>query len=290
MGKITEEALALFTEQFKESKKINDLASALIYPMEFQETTIEDLLNNRWIDTASGMQLDRLGLIVGVPRGGRSDEDYRSAIKFQVFINTSNANPQTIIKSTRELSQGDLIRYWENYPAGFQVFTNGPNVLDVSGSVIQNFLFALDNNDLFVLDNNDNFEFRTAYEDPTSLGQFLQDVAPVAVDFIAVSFSLGNVPIFGFSGDFIRVMLETDNGDKFALDNEDDLQVVIAEPLPSPDGFKGFAEMVVQIFNLDNGDELELSIQGSSQQDILGVFDQTQDPEGGGKLVEGMVS
>jgi hypothetical protein len=252
MDELIERALDLFTDQFEESRALNDLAASLMQPFASIQTDVNDLITKRWLDTAFGVQLDLLGDTVGEPRKGRNDEDYRNAIRFRIFINVSKTEPETIIEATRTLSKGELIRYWENYPAGFQVFTDGPNVLDISGNTIQIFPLQLDDGNQLGLDDGGVYAVRTAFEPPESLVTFLKSIAAAGINHIALSFSLGNLPLIGFGGDFISTYLITEDGGDFALDDGSTLDVYTDEVAPSPDGFLGYGEMVFQVLATDD--------------------------------------
>jgi hypothetical protein len=259
MSEITQEAIDLFTEQFDTAEEIQDLAAALLSPVEFTDGELSDLKTERWVDTAVGIQLDLIGAQVGEARKGRDDDAYRAAINFRIFINVSKTEPETIIRATRVLSGGDFIRYWENYPAGYQIFTNGPNVLDVSGAVVNTYLISLDDNGLLELDDGSNLLSRTSNSPPESLVGLLKDISPVAINYIALSFSLGETPLFGFAGDFLSTFLVTDDGGNFELDNGATLDVFGGEVGELEDGFEGFAEMMLQTFVLDDLGELYIS-------------------------------
>jgi len=90
-----------------------------------QAQEIEDVIDNfriRWgIDTATGDLLDQVGKIVQVPRMGRSDTDYRAAIKFQVYLNHSSGTPETIIEFTKFYLGAGFIKYEEIYPCHVQI-------------------------------------------------------------------------------------------------------------------------------------------------------------------------
>ena len=63
---------------------------------DLEDSSFEVLLN-RWIDTAVGVQLDGVGAIVGEAREGRGDDEYRLAIKARIQINFSEATPEDIL-------------------------------------------------------------------------------------------------------------------------------------------------------------------------------------------------
>ncbi len=65
------------------------------------EDVCQDLMDDRNLDSALGVQLDQLGLLVGETRKGRNDDDYRLAIKLRIAINTSNGTVEDVIKVIR---------------------------------------------------------------------------------------------------------------------------------------------------------------------------------------------
>lgn len=61
------------------------------------EQVFLDLCVERALDDAEGAQLDGLGDIVGEPRRGRDDTDYRAAIRARIRINKGIANIEDIL-------------------------------------------------------------------------------------------------------------------------------------------------------------------------------------------------
>ena len=118
-------ALSRLTSQFDKSPMVRAFVQAMVSPLVSFESDANDLREKRWIDTAKGVQLDGCGAIVGVLRQGRGDEEYRSAIKFQVFVNTSNATPEEMMTGLRTLTMPDDVQYIEQYPATAIFFTDG---------------------------------------------------------------------------------------------------------------------------------------------------------------------
>jgi len=314
---IVDDSIELFIEQFKGAAAIEGLARALTAGLTQAETTLDDLLLKRWLELAEGEQLDRLGVILGQPRFGRDDEAYRAALYFQIFINTSKADPEAIIKATRVLSAGNFLRYWENYPAGYQIFTDGPNTLDISGAVLLTFPLQLDDGGVLETDDGGEFETRSALDVPQELVLFLKFLSPTAIDYISVIFSLGETPLFGVF-EFLSAYLVTDDGGLFELDDGAQLDVITTEVALSDDGFQGFSELSLGLFILDDDGELEINnsayatpplelddggfLESSNEQLFLiqveevesdpgplAIFFLDQSPDGGGKLAEVMV-
>lgn len=154
-------ALSRLTSQFDKSPRIRAFVQAMVTPIVTLETDADDLREKRWIDTAVGAQIDGCGAIVGVLRQGRSDDEYRSAIKFQVFVNTSNATPEEMMTGLRTLTMPDDVQYIEQYPATAIFFTDGPSV-------------------------------------PTGIQPVMQSLAPAAISDVQVLVSYAGVP-FRFS-------------------------------------------------------------------------------------------
>lgn len=92
-----EEALRLLLEQFKGKAKIEALLSSFIEQIQDGEVVTFDLYAERLLDTATGVQLDVLGTIVGQERQWSDDEEYRLYIKARIAINRSNGKAEEII-------------------------------------------------------------------------------------------------------------------------------------------------------------------------------------------------
>ena len=75
----------------------------------------------RDLDTAGGALLDRLGAIVNVPRAGRSDTDYRAAIRVEILVLSSDGKPDQLYAIAKLLVPAASVRITENYPAAFQL-------------------------------------------------------------------------------------------------------------------------------------------------------------------------
>ena len=99
-----------------------------------------EMLAGRSLTTAQGVNLDRLGEIVGVNRQGRSDADYLAAIYVGIARNYSEATPKDIQSIWKLIIVAEDIQYIENYPAKFQLYlkiptvANYPNIVDVTNA------------------------------------------------------------------------------------------------------------------------------------------------------------
>jgi hypothetical protein len=81
------EALSRLLEQFKHRPNIEAVISALVSQIQDLENAAFDLYTKRWIDSAEGVHLDNLGKIVGQPRAGMTDPDFRLWIKARIISN-----------------------------------------------------------------------------------------------------------------------------------------------------------------------------------------------------------
>lgn len=92
------------------------------------ENVAYDLLTKRWIATASGEQLDRLGEIVGGPRRGRPDSDYRDQLNVRIGFNMSSGEPESVINLVDVLTNANNVKLKEYYPATISVQTDGDTI------------------------------------------------------------------------------------------------------------------------------------------------------------------
>jgi hypothetical protein len=100
-------AIGRLREQFKDKPNIVALLSALVRPSQAIENTLQDMLVFRTVDRATGVNLDRLGKIVGQPRNGLVDDDYRRYIRARIAANRSRGTVNDILKVARLIVYSD---------------------------------------------------------------------------------------------------------------------------------------------------------------------------------------
>lgn len=168
-----ERAIALLASQFQiklpDGGRTNfqKLLYAIITQFQEIQTQLNLLNTMRSLDTAQGVQLDGLGQIIGLARvAGQSDESYRQALQFQIFVNQSSGTPEQVIEMLKFLTQANTIYYDEFYPAGYIMTTDG-------------------------------LEFP---ENPSDLVDAIQASSPAGVEFLGVTAIYDSVP-FVFSND-----------------------------------------------------------------------------------------
>jgi hypothetical protein len=115
-----EEALARLLSQFSRSTRLRSLICALADQADPIEQNLWDVQAYRSIDTATGLQLDRLGLLLGLPREANTDADYRRFLRAKILANNSTGRADTLIQILELLDNGfdpTAITLREDFPA-----------------------------------------------------------------------------------------------------------------------------------------------------------------------------
>lgn len=113
-------------EQYKNQPNISALLDSFIGPIQEIEDGLEALNNNRGVNFAMGVQLDRLGDLVGIARGTMLDDAYRIRIKIRIIQNLSQGEPERLIQVYSGLIGASLVEIQEHFPGGVGLSGNGP--------------------------------------------------------------------------------------------------------------------------------------------------------------------
>lgn len=108
-------------QQWRDSKNTLGLIKAHVLDSQSIEDTSEDLYESRWILTATGAALDRLGEIFGVKRDLAEDDAFRARILAAINARQSQGTIIEITKSLELRTNLKDIHVIETYPAGFKV-------------------------------------------------------------------------------------------------------------------------------------------------------------------------
>jgi hypothetical protein len=124
-----ESATARLIEHFTKPNLVALLASYLEQVQDLENAAFEVLLE-RIIDNAVGVQLDVLGTIVGQPRTDPDDERYRSLIRGKIAANKSRATPPDVLAIARALllPGGETFAIREEPPAQMRIRVIDPLV------------------------------------------------------------------------------------------------------------------------------------------------------------------
>lgn len=89
--------------QFRQTGSVNitKLVTLLVTPYQELQLALMQLLLYRTIDTAVASNLDVLGKVVGQPRNGLGDDDYRRYIRARIATNKARGTRDDLINITR---------------------------------------------------------------------------------------------------------------------------------------------------------------------------------------------
>lgn len=142
-----EQAKARFTEQFKDKTKLLQFLEAMLADTQDLETAMYALLTLRQVDTAEGVQLDVLGRIVGQPRLGLSDDDYRPFIKTRIAVNQSDGLVSQLINIVQLALSGQIadldtltVKVEQQPPAAIEVIVQGTTLTEAFSDFLLGFL------------------------------------------------------------------------------------------------------------------------------------------------------
>lgn len=108
--------LALLLQQWRLSPLLRGILATYLRQFQTLENVTWDVINSRMLATAIGAQLDMLGDLVGEPRKGRNDTDYRAAVRLRIRVNRSNGLAEDIIDVASQGSGGPVVyREYPNY-------------------------------------------------------------------------------------------------------------------------------------------------------------------------------
>ena len=119
-----QDAISRLVEQYKNKGQLAALITAFVEQTQGQEQTLNDLLTQRSIYMAVGVQLDLLGTILGQARDGLEDEPYRIRLKTRVLQNISQGQPEALVAVFQLLVGSTLVEIQEWPPAGVGMGTD----------------------------------------------------------------------------------------------------------------------------------------------------------------------
>jgi hypothetical protein len=116
-------ALDDLLSQFDNSPKLRELVSIIAGQVQLLENIGYELLVERTLDNAEGVQLDILGKIAGgiaSTRGSFGDEEYRKLIGVAIRINNSDGRAEDTIEIIAALV-GTTVDYFQHHKAHYEL-------------------------------------------------------------------------------------------------------------------------------------------------------------------------
>lgn len=80
------DATSLLISQFRDKPRLEAIICALTDGVQDLDDVVWQMLTERWLSTAIGVQLDGIGQILDLPRAGWGDETYRVLLGAQVLV------------------------------------------------------------------------------------------------------------------------------------------------------------------------------------------------------------
>jgi hypothetical protein len=117
------EARALLTEQFRGKTVIQGLLDAFSRQCQAIEDVFWQIIELRYLNSATGVQLDLLGELVKEGRRGRADTDYRNGIKVKIRVLLSKGRAEDLIAIAKLANAPGTPRYEDLRLLNFSVET-----------------------------------------------------------------------------------------------------------------------------------------------------------------------
>lgn len=108
-----ERAQAILASQFDDSDRLRALVACLASEVQTFEGVAYDCITEQMIDNAVGVQLDRWGQILGLPRTSTDDDDYRDRLKIEILVLRSKGGSAELQEIIARLV-GEPVQYIQN--------------------------------------------------------------------------------------------------------------------------------------------------------------------------------
>ncbi|MCK5444789.1 MAG: hypothetical protein KAI73_04150 [Rhodospirillaceae bacterium] len=131
----TAAGIANLLSQYKDSPTVLNFLTVLLSQLQPVEDDLVDLIFERMLATAVGVQLDQYGKVVGANRRGLVDDDFRKYIRVRIQANLSTGIVDTILDVVSVLVGNLVVRYDRIGTAAYQLQweTDSP----VSGALLE---------------------------------------------------------------------------------------------------------------------------------------------------------
>ena len=124
---LVNDGLDLLLAQFNDKPNVVETIRSYLDQVNITDQNLFDFVNSFNIDDATGILLDFIGAIVGVPRNGDTDDDYRERIRNGILLNNSDGTPNSLLEALATATNGNT-RIWEHFPVSYIMYTDGENV------------------------------------------------------------------------------------------------------------------------------------------------------------------
>lgn len=118
-----QQALDELLSQYAEAERLRRLVTVLVTQIQEAEDAGEQLLTDRLLVNAEGVNLDIYGKIVQGPaawRGALADDDYRVMVEVAIQVNQSDGGAEQAIQILATLT-GVAVEYTQHNPAHYRI-------------------------------------------------------------------------------------------------------------------------------------------------------------------------
>ena len=120
-------------QQYKDSPRLASLTEILFgQQVQDLEYAAYEFYGRLDIDNAEGVQLDRIGSVVGLTRIGWEDDLYWILLKAKIGKNVSHGTVEDVINVWRLIAQADRVQIIETHPAQIDLYSDTPIAGDLS--------------------------------------------------------------------------------------------------------------------------------------------------------------
>lgn len=123
-----ERAEDLLLEQYRYSDNLKKILKIESLRMQEIQYALRDIVLFRALALAFGAMLDGMGEVVGENREGRTDDEYRLAIRVRIFLNSSSGQIEELISLCRSLTNTTKVICREIFPAGVNIELSGASI------------------------------------------------------------------------------------------------------------------------------------------------------------------
>lgn len=116
-----EQAINELIELFKHGPRNQAITLTVMEQVQELEDAMWAMYEGFLLDNAVDDQLDILGAIVGERRQGRTNDDYRAAVRVRILVNRSDGHLEQLLAICRGLVPSATIYTQEQFPAGIRI-------------------------------------------------------------------------------------------------------------------------------------------------------------------------
>lgn len=106
---------------YQRKERWQGLMRGLAAGLQRVEDDAYDVLFSTILELAGGDALDQWGRMVGEPREGLTDGEYRPFIEARILANLSDGTPGDLIQIYGIITEANRVLHWDHYPAGFRL-------------------------------------------------------------------------------------------------------------------------------------------------------------------------